>query len=228
MRRARSRRSRRCCGTIRRRGRSSSAHVDKRRGARADSCPTRYARVNPVSTMSSTSTTSRPPMSVSRSCRILTRPESGANREIDMKSTVTSTSGTARARSATKISAPFNTADEHDAVGMVAGDLLSEPADMAVDRRLIEENRRRHGSSGFQLPVNRRSIERAPDRLAQERRPEPASEAGELRERLGGARLRFGIALAPIRQQAPVRTGSLRAPRTRGTCGGGGARCRGA
>ena len=78
-------------------------------GPGSRSWPIRYASVRPVSTMSSTTTTSRPLMSESRSWRIFTRPESGANREIDMKSSSTGTPVIARARSATKISAPFST-----------------------------------------------------------------------------------------------------------------------
>ena len=91
-----------------------------RAGPRPASWPIRYASVSPVSTMSSTSTTSRPLMSVSRSCRILTRPESGANREIDMKSTLDGDVGDRAGEVGEEDQRALQHADEHDAVGVVA------------------------------------------------------------------------------------------------------------
>ena len=98
------------------------------RGPRARSWPIRYASVRPVSTMSSTTTTSRPLMSESRSWRIFTRPESGANREIDMKSTLDVDTGDRPGEVGDEDQRALQHADEHDPVGMVPLDLARRGA----------------------------------------------------------------------------------------------------
>jgi len=76
-------------GTIRRTDLSSKAQTSTLRGALRPISPSRYVTVRPVSTMSSTSTTSRPPTSMSRSFTIRTRPVPGEYAEMARKSTST-------------------------------------------------------------------------------------------------------------------------------------------
>ena len=96
--------------------------------------------------MSSTTTTSRPLMSESRSWRIFTRPESGAKREIDMKSSSTGTPRDRPGEVGDEDQRALQDADEHDAVGVVPLDLGAEPAHVRRDGVGVEQDRRRHVS----------------------------------------------------------------------------------
>ena len=210
---------------MRRAGRSSSVHTSTAaRGPRAASWPSRYASVRPVSTMSSTTTTSRPLMSESRSWRIRTRPESGAKREIAMKSIVDVDVADRAGEVGEEDQRALEHADEHDAVGMVGCDLAAEPVRRA--RRSSAASSRTDGVDGSAAAAS--VVERAPHGLAQQRGAQPPAEPGELAERLRPCAPAPRDCAGGGTAAAPARTGSLRARRTCGTCGGGGARCRGA
>ena len=182
--------------------------------------------MRPVSTMSSTSTTSRPPMSTSRSWRICTRPESGAKREMAMKSTVDVDVGDGAHQVGEEDQRALQHADEHDAVGVIVGrSARPSRCDVRADRRLVEQDRSARlcaGHAARSLASESRTAWRATPCAAA--RPSPASSTELLvvpapapRGSAGG-----GTAAAPARtERPPVR-------RTCGTCGGGGPRCRAA
>ena len=74
----------------------------------------------------------------------MTRPESGANREIDMKSTLDVDVGDGAGEVGEEDQRALEHADEHDAVGMIGRDLAAEPPHVPADRRAVEQDRRRH------------------------------------------------------------------------------------
>ena len=102
--------------------------------------------MSPVSTMSSTTTTSRPVEVELDVVEDPHPPESGAKREIAMKSIATSMPADRPGEVGEEDHRALEHADEHDAVGVVGRDLRAEPLD---DRRELValEQRRRDGRS---------------------------------------------------------------------------------
>ena len=152
----------------------------------------RYASVSPVSTMSSTSTTSRPadvggevvqdrhPAGVGR--------EPGDRHEVDVDVDV----GDRAREVGEEDQRALQHADQHDAVGVIRRDLAVRGGGRA-DAIAVASSRTPRASTSAR--------DGAAHRLAQQRGPQPPAETGELAERLGGARLRLGVALAPVRQE---------------------------
>ena len=122
-----------------------------------------------------------------------TRPESGAYREIAMKSTATSMSRIARREVGEEDQRALEHADEHDAVGMVGRDLAAEPLDELRDRRSSSSVSGANGG-GHSARVSR-------DRVAQEDGPQAATERGQLDQLLLQPDPGLGVALAHVRHQ---------------------------
>ena len=142
---------------MRRTGRFSSVQTSRDAAPAPRTCQRRYASVRPVSTRSSTMTTSRPSTSTSRSLRIRTRPESGAYREMARKSTVTSISVIGAHQVGEEDQRSLEHADEHDTVGMIAGDSTGDALDVRADGTFVDQHGRRRFSLVCVAPVTRRA-----------------------------------------------------------------------